>query len=142
MLAVAGCNGQQPPAAGGTPSAGTQSTAVLTPAPVPAPSNPAGRPATISGDYTLYRHQEACANDSRGCHANPMKIRIACAGNACTVIRANHQFDWPCRLWMSTCRLWIDDPAKAAREGVTLGIDMAALTAALKGHVKGCRAHP
>lgn len=90
LLTSAGCS-QQQGTAGATTSAGPSSTlsAPPTPAPAPTPVNPDSKPSTISGNYTLYRYQKSCGNYSNGCYANPMKIRIACNGGSCTVIRTN-----------------------------------------------------
>jgi hypothetical protein len=55
----------------------------------------AGRPSAISGDWVLYRRLTSCVNRTKGCHANPMKLRIACSGASCTIIRTNNAAGYP-----------------------------------------------
>jgi hypothetical protein len=86
---LAGCSGQQHPAAQAAPaSSPADLTSPPTPVPVPAPSNPAGSPDTISGKYTLYKHPSACIG-RQTCLTERMKVRIACTGGACTITRTN-----------------------------------------------------
>jgi hypothetical protein len=88
--ALTGCGVQQQVSTTTRSIPATSARSSLTPTPVPAPSNPAGDPTAISGNYTLYRQLTTCASASKfACNGNPMKITIACVGGSCTIIRTN-----------------------------------------------------
>jgi len=91
VAALAGCGSQQGSQAAGQPTGTASAGPKASPTPTAILE---GLPSAISGNYTLYRRLVSCVH-SDSCALNPMKIRIACSGGTCTIIRTNNGLGFP-----------------------------------------------